>query len=304
MGYWELSLPDQTLHISPRGKALFGKDPHGPVSYADLIACLSPEDQSRRAALIGPVFRRGGEYDVEYRLAGPPARWINIRGRVIAWRKGEPARMSGIMLDTTERQAAAAAIAEAEVRQRILIDELNHRVKNTLATVQSIAWQTAKGAGSIDEYRSRLEARLIALSTTHNILTARHWEDARLQDLVSVATSPYAESQVHVEGPDVLLDARTALGFGMVIHELTTNAAKHGALAQAAGRLSVTWRLSPEHLILQWTEFTPGGAAPPQHRGFGSRLVATTVERELSGSLDTAFDTEGFRATITVGRPL
>jgi NO-binding membrane sensor protein with MHYT domain/two-component sensor histidine kinase len=302
VGYWEMSLPDQTLHISPRGKALFGKDPHAPVTYADLIACLSPEDQLKRERTITPVFRDGGDYDVEYRLDLPTPRWVNIRGRVIAWRRGKPARMSGVMLDTTERRAAFTAVAEAETRQRILIDELNHRVKNTLATVQSIAWQTAKGAISIDEYRTRLESRLVALSKTHNILTARSWAAAHLHEILAAELSPYAEAQVQFEGPDILLTSREALSLGMVFHELTTNAAKHGALAHASGRLSVRWAATPETLTLTWTEETPGGAAPPTRRGFGSRLIESTIERELRGSLTMAFGDEGLRCVIAVKR--
>jgi two-component sensor histidine kinase len=143
-----------------------------------------------------------------------------------------------VVQDITERKAA-------EQRNRLLIDELNHRVKNTLATVQSLASQTARGVPTPEEFRARFEGRLIALSQAHDQFTRHHWESADLRALLSARLAPYAGAapeRVVLRGEDVVLRPRAVLTLAMAFHELTTNAAKYGALAVPGGTIEIRWR--------------------------------------------------------------
>jgi two-component sensor histidine kinase len=181
-----------------------------------------------------------------------------------------------------------------------LIDELNHRVKNTLATVQSIARQTAKRATDLTDYVNMFEARIMALSHTHNALTRGAWERASLKDLLQVELEPFAREQIHMDGPDVQLAPHQALAFGLVFHELATNAAKYGALSVPGGCVRVGWALQGERerLVLTWLESGGPPVTPPSRRGFGSRLVQASVTGELGGKAELAFDPDGFRCRL------
>jgi NO-binding membrane sensor protein with MHYT domain/two-component sensor histidine kinase len=301
VGYWELTLPEMNLQMSPGGKAIFERGPDASFSYADLIAALPQDDLDRRQAKLAKALDEGGLYDIEYRLTreGKPPRWVNTRGRVVASRNGRPRRMAGVVLDVTAQREAFERVLEAEQVRRVLIDELNHRVKNTLFTVQSIARQTAKGATSIDAFRKAFDARLISLSNTHNALTRGNWESASLRELLTHEFAPYRVEQVRIDGEDLQLSARQALAIGMVAHELATNAAKYGALAHTDGCVRVAWTVDGGRLRLEWKETGGAAAKPPSDPGFGTRLIRGIVETELHGEVYLDFSADGFRCRIT-----
>jgi two-component sensor histidine kinase len=191
----------------------------------------------------------------------------------------EDGRVSGIFVqgsDVTDR-------VRAMDRQRLLVAELNHRVKNTLSTIQSIADQTLRSAPSPEEFRRSFQARLVALSHTHDVLTRTHWQGADLRGLLQQELRPYGASRVALEGADVLLPPAAAPALGLVFHELATNAAKYGALSAETGRVSVRWAtadgVSGRQLSIEWVETGGPPVSPPAHRGFGSRLI----ERSLHG---------------------
>jgi two-component sensor histidine kinase len=209
-----------------------------------------------------------------------------------------------VVFDITERQEAFAQVADSERRQRLLIDELNHRVKNTLAAVQSISRQSAKRAGSIDDFRELFEARLIALSQTHNALTRSSWERARLEELLQQQLGPYPKEQVELNGPDVNLAPREALALGMVFHELATNAAKYGALSVPGGCVRLNWKVvsggARAQLLLDWVETGGPAVEAPSRRGFGLRMVQGAVLGELGGAADLRFEPAGFHAALSI----
>ena len=215
----------------------------------------------------------------------------------------EDGSVSGIFVqgsDVTERRLADA-------RQRLLIDELNHRVKNTLATVQSIAMQTARNASSLDAFAEAFTARLIALSRTHDALTRGNWEGADLREILAQELAPYgAGRRIGLRGGPVRLPPRAALSLGMVFHELATNAAKHGALATPAGQIHVAWTTEPDlkaggcRLRLEWVESGGPAGAPPGRRGFGSRLIEQSVAGELDGEARLDFAPDGLRCSLTL----
>ncbi|MEJ8572386.1 PAS domain S-box protein [Microbaculum marinum] len=204
-----------------------------------------------------------------------------------------------MMVDITERK-------QAENRQKTLIDELNHRVKNMLATVQSLAMQTARHSEGLQDFTTRYEKRLLGLARAHDLLTKRHWEDAPLDYLVRAILRPLlagADQNVEIQGPPITLNPRAALSLTMALNELATNAAKYGAFSCEDGRLSLVWQLretQDQTLVdLIWQELEGPPVVAPVRRGFGSRLIERCIERDLSGELDLAFEPHGLSCRLT-----
>jgi two-component sensor histidine kinase len=188
-------------------------------------------------------------------------------------------------------------------RQRLMIDELNHRVKNTLATVQSIAMQTARTHLDPATFAETFQSRLMALSHTHDLLTRSHWEGAELRAILEHETEAHGPQRVLLNGPAVALAPATALSLGMIFHELATNAAKFGALSVIEGRTLVDWTLTDgatRTLNLTWREISGPPVRPPSRRGFGSRLIERSVGHDLAGTIDLSYLTGGFEAVISI----
>ncbi|MGF7056087.1 PAS domain S-box-containing protein [Bosea sp. OAE752] len=204
-----------------------------------------------------------------------------------------------MLVDITERK-------QAENRQKTLIDELNHRVKNTLATVQSLAAQTARHSDSLQDFSQRYEKRLLGLARAHDLLTTRHWEDAPLDFLAREVLAPLSASfgeRIRIDGPSIPLNPRAALSLTMVLTELATNATKYGALSSETGMLALAWQMreaTTPTLDLLWQESKGPLVQAPTRRGFGSRLIERCIERDLNGELDMIFDPQGLRCRISV----
>ncbi len=208
---------------------------------------------------------------------------------------GQVIGLVGVSVDITDRK-------RDEDRLRLMINELNHRVKNTLATVQAIAWQTLRGTNTA--VRGTLENRLLAVASAHDVLTRKKWEGAALDDVVSGALAPFGGrgGRFQVSGPPLLLCPRAALALAMGLHELATNALKHGALSVASGRVGINWDIltgDVPSLRLSWTERGGPPVLPPTRRGFGIRLLERTLAQDLGGSARISFDTpEGITCQI------
>lgn len=185
---------------------------------------------------------------------------------------------------------------QGEARQMLLINELNHRVKNTLATVQSIVAQTSRSGRSSQEVREAIEGRLLTLSAAHNLLTQHSWEGADLRLVAERALEAFivpGEPQISRSGPEVTLEPQQALAISMALHELATNAVKYGALSVPKGRVRVSWGVQNGRLALTWEETKGPVVAPPSNRGFGSRLLERGLASELGGQVELAFRPEG-----------
>jgi PAS domain S-box-containing protein len=242
-----------------------------------------------------------GFYSLEKRFVRRDGRviWIAVRSSTVRDHDGQFLYGVRVVQDITERK-------ESEERQKLLIDELNHRVKNTLATVQSLASQTARGTASPDAFRQAFEGRLIALSQAHDQLTRRHWKSADLGDIVDGATAAYlsrAREQISIEGEPLTVTPRVALTLAMALHELSTNAAKYGALSVPGGRIDIRWhvqRSRPAILRIEWRERGGPSVVPPDRRGFGSRFIEGSVAAELQGTAKLDFDPAGLRCTMEI----
>jgi PAS domain S-box-containing protein len=244
-----------------------------------------------------------GFYSLEKRFMREDGRvlWIAVRSSTVRAPDGSFLYGVRVVQDITDRK-------EAEERQKLLLDELNHRVKNTLATVQSLATQTARGADSPEAFRQAFEGRLIALSQAHDQLTRRHWRSADLRDIVTGATSPYftqSPDRIAIEGDAITLTPRIALTLALALHELSTNAAKYGALSAPPGRVEIRWRISrepgqPQQLFIEWRECEGPPVTAPERRGFGSRFIESSVATELQGKAQLDFDPAGLRCTMEI----
>ena len=197
----------------------------------------------------------------------------------------------------------------ADEHRSVLVAELNHRAKNSLAMVRAIAAQTLKGALTLDEAQLAFESRLGALARGHDLLTFGNWAGTDLKSVAKAAVEEHAggENRFYIEGPIVLLTPATALTFTMAIHELCTNAVKYGALSLSTGTVSIVWQVNEDDaqsvLHLEWTEKGGPKVTPPTRRGFGSRLVERALAMELSGEVRIQYEPAGVVCTIDAPLP-
>jgi PAS domain S-box-containing protein len=300
LGSWELDVETRAYEASDLCKANYGRGQDESFGFDDLVASIVAEDRERMTAAIEAAISTGAEYDVEYRVTHPSGdvRWVHARGRAAQTAdQGGVRRMAGVSLDITERK-------RAEERQRLLLNELNHRVKNTLATVQSIASQTLRSAPDVRAFRDAFESRLLALSQTHNLLTDRSWEAASLHDILRLELRPHAGGARFVldSDRDLRLTPKAAVALGMAIHELATNALKYGALSTPDGLVSVRSRVTQSSvgrvLVLEWIESGGPPVQKPKRRGFGGRLLEQGLAGELHGRVELDYRPEGLFCRI------
>ena len=197
----------------------------------------------------------------------------------------------------------------AERHAAILIDELNHRVKNTLATVQSIVAQALRGNNDPGIIRESIETRIAALSRSHDLLGREKWDGAGLRDLIDEALAPFSAAEgmserFTIAGDNIRLSPKATLALGIAFNELATNAVKYGALSNAAGRISIGWTLEPrpggQWLCVCWSEKDGPSVTPPTRKGFGSRVLEQGLAHELDAKVRLDYRPDGVRCTIDV----
>ncbi|UAW97553.1 PAS domain S-box protein [Halopseudomonas nanhaiensis] len=191
---------------------------------------------------------------------------------------------------------------QAQERQRLLMNELNHRVKNTLATVQSIAWQTFRQTEP--ESLNLFQGRLGTLARAHNLLTETAWESASLAAVIDLAIDPFDSQRVLLRGPDCAVSPKVAVSLSMVLHELGTNALKYGALSGANGCVELRWALGAAgELTINWQELNGPPVVQPVRRGFGTRLIERQLAMEFGGTVELQFPPEGLNCRMQLRLP-
>jgi PAS domain S-box-containing protein len=203
-----------------------------------------------------------------------------------------------MLVDITERK-------EAEQRQKLLLDELNHRVKNTLASVQSVVLQAAKSARNVEEFRHAVEGRILAMSRAHDQLSRRSWTDAELHELLSGCVAPYlSKNNVALDGAHTIVAPRVGLMLCMAVHELATNAAKYGALSTPSGQVTLSWTVEQtmdgRTLYFHWQERGGPPVTPPKRQGFGTRLLERGIQAELQGTTSMQYPKSGVECHIEI----
>jgi two-component sensor histidine kinase len=203
-----------------------------------------------------------------------------------------------ISLDITDRK-------RGEEHRKLLVNELNHRVKNTLAVVRSIASQTIRNATTLPEAGRTLSNRLISLAKAHDILTQQNWSGSDLNDLITASIKPHAPiERFQISGDKVWLPPNVALSFALALHELTTNAIKYGALSNAKGRVSISWRLvgqkQQRRLELEWREIGGPTVGPVERKGFGTLLLERIFASDSAGRIVLTFERSGLVCVFRV----
>jgi PAS domain S-box-containing protein len=297
---YDLDLGTGRVHRSPGLRELIGLDPADcPADAVWWQARIHPEDLARNEPQARALL--AGETDhgmTEYRVRHADERWIDVvdRAHVVRDAAGRPVRIVGVTSDFTERK-------EAEARRELLLRELSHRVKNTLAVVQAIARQSGRGTASFPDFLAVFEGRLGALSAAHELLTATAWAGAELGALVRRALEPHAaDGQAEVAVADVMVPAALAQDLALALHELGTNAVKHGALSAAGGRVAVRGEAVPapkgRELRLEWRERGGPPVGHPSRAGFGMALVQQSVAYAHGGTVGLDWRPEGLVCSI------
>ncbi|MCY1646860.1 PAS domain-containing protein [Caulobacter sp. SL161] len=296
VGTWDHDLETDDIRLSDRCYAMFGVTPGEPITRETLTPFAHPADvqrvQDAVERALDPAVR--ADYAIEFRANGRDdhvERWLSAKGKVIFDDEGRARRFLGAVVNITERK-------RAELHLRLLVNELNHRVKNSLATIQAIAAQSFNGQRDMDEAKEAFSNRIVALAEAHDLLTRENWEGAEMHDVASrVAVLHGGSARFELSGPSIRLSPKTALSLSMALHELATNAVKYGALSTQDGRIQIAWDLAPEtgapRLDLTWTERGGPPVTPPQRRGFGSRLIERGLAAELAGAAVIDFQPEG-----------
>jgi PAS domain S-box-containing protein len=302
MGVWQLDEAARVTLIDEIDALLLGLPPDTrALSMADFIARIHPDDRAAMTRHAADSRRLGSDYEHEFRALLPDGaeRWLSARGRTVLGPDGKPMQTIGVNFDITAQK-------QAEERQNLLIAELDHRVKNVLARVAVVARYTREGSDSMDSLVEALEGRIQSMANAHALLSRSRWQGVSLADIVHHELAPYATADnTTIEGPDVTLIDEAMQAVTMVLHELVTNAAKHGALSTRQGRVAVRWaqRSSGNRrgwLRLQWNEADGPPVTHPTQEGFGTSVIRDLIPYELGGDVDVTFAAAGVRCSIEI----
>jgi two-component sensor histidine kinase len=260
-----------------------------------LYAFVHPNDREETRAEVESQLRAHGRYEVEFRrVSSEPDQviWNRVAGLLVLDAEREPLRLIGVVQDITERR-------DADDQRENLLTELDHRIKNILAAVQSVAGQSARKASSLDGFLKAFNGRLKSMSSAHDLLSAARWRGATLARIAAAELGGLAPNQTRWDGPELFLTPRAAAALSLTLHELAVNAVKYGSLSVEAGRVEVVWRAAPEGgFNLEWLETGGPMTSPPEVRGFGMTLIEDVVGRELGGRATVEYKRSGVTARI------
>jgi PAS domain S-box-containing protein len=301
LGEFEWDITEDRIFISERMKSLTGIEWDSANGLGGDLSFrfIHPDDvEGLRKAVEGGL-QADGRYQAEYRMIRPDdgrLRWMQGAGVSVADRSGAPRRVIGVVRDITERKSE-------EEHRETLLSEMDHRVKNVLAAVQSLAAQSARRTTSTEGFISAFAGRLKAMASAHELLTATRWRGADLAHIAAAELGGLAPGQARWEGPELILTPRAANAVSLALHELATNAVKYGALSVETGRVEVIWEVPPEGgFTLRWVERGGPPVAPPERRGFGSTLLDRVTGRELGGEGRVEYHADGVRAVLKADR--
>lgn len=296
-GAWDWDVKNGVLTWDQRMRQLWGLNNDDVVSHEVFLSALSPLDRDATIAAIelsqDPV--ASAEYDVEYRVRGVRdgvERWVAARGRT-HFADGRPVRMTGTARDITD-------LKRWEEHIQLLMREVTHRSKNLLAVIQAMARQTKLASRDVNDFEVRFSGRLQALAASHDLLVQRDWKGASMSEVVKSQLGHYLDqqaSQIEIDGPRLIVTPEAAQNIGLAVHELSTNAAKYGALSVPQGRVRVIWTRAGEgeaaRVRMSWTELGGPLVSKPSRRGFGHVVTEQLTARALQGRARLQFEQSG-----------
>lgn len=297
IGYWEVRLPSRQVWLSPYARKLLFRPTE--VDGKSVLQDHSPALVEAAIAMAKLAIRTANTTHSKEMEIQIGSRWVAVRGRMLMMRRQHHIKMAGILIDITEAHKVRSALEVSDARQKLLLNELNHRLKNNFASIQSIAALTARGSPDLPTFIETFQSRLLALSNTQTLLTNTGWESADIAAIFEQELRPYTQQAI-IKGPTLLLDPKRALAMGLIAHELTTNAAKHGALSKPDGTIRVRWT-QPDRsgrVVLEWRETGGPPAVAPTRKGFGSRLIRNSIEGALAGKADLEYLPTGLKVKL------
>jgi len=291
------------MEISPGCAAIHGfPDETAEISRGEWLSRLHPEDAARLQVLRSRAFSdRRREYNADYRVlrSGGEVRWIDARSFVEYDNDGYARRMIGVNIDITERK-------RAEEHRKFLNAELDHRVKNALATVSAVVSHTLQGRSSLGDFAAALDGRIRSMATAHELLISRRWQGIPLRELVRRELAPYSTSNnTEIDGPEVLLEPQAGQAMATVLHELVINAAKYGALSVPSGQVSVSWGHRPNGraqswLCIHWQERGGPSVVQQIQSGYGTSVIREMIPYALPGTVDLVHAPDGVRCNMGI----
>lgn len=300
IGTYEWNVRSGEVMVTEEFCRLWGLGSHTSIRVGVFEEFIHPEDRRLLATALRNPLEEISSY-AEYRIIRQDdrtVRWLARRGEILCGEDGRPARVVGAVYDITDRK-------QMEEQRQLLMHELSHRVKNTLAMVQAFSTQTMRNAASLEDARATFEARLGALGFAHEILLQEDWASASIEGIVKGATRIHDDhGRIHFNGPDIRLEPKAALALGLALHELCTNAAKYGALSAPTGRVEITWNVieekAPALFCFRWQESGGPLVEPPQRKGFGSRLIERSFTESFGEQAAIRYEPTGVVWSIVV----
>ena len=293
VGTWDWHVAENKVFANEPFARIYGVDPRDAARGApveDFVKAIHSEDRDRVNARIEQAVAEAGDFAEEYRLVQKDGsiRWVLARGHCYHDESGRPTRFPGAATDITERK-------EAELRAKLLSEEINHRVSNLLTVVQAIAARTLDGSRSLEDARETLIQRLATLGRAQAAITSKGGFRADLRELVALAIAPHqGGGRFTITGDRAALTSDQALGVSLALHELLTNAIKYGALSTPSGRVLIDWTLVLGHrLAIRWREEGGPPVTEPNKRGFGLEMIERVVAGELGASATITYAPEG-----------
>jgi len=301
VGSYSYDVDTEIMHISDGYAAIHGF-PEGTteVARSECLAGVHPDDIGRVERFRSEAFRDSRrEYNVEYRIIRPGGelRWVETRCFLSFSGGGHPHRVVGVSIDITERK-------RVEEQQRTLLAELDHRVKNALATVSAVVSHTRQGSSSVADFVAALDGRIRSMATTHELLSSHRWHGVSLKELARRALAPYVTgNNTEIRGPDILLKPEAGQAMAMVLHELATNAAKYGALSTSNGRVSIRWDRHlnghpRSHLVFKWQEIGGPRVAALGKSSYGTSTIRELIPYEFGGTVDLVLAPDGVQCRL------
>src|SRR5262245_34171670 len=297
MGSWDWDLISKQWRWDQGQHRIFGVDPQDfQINIESIRALIHPDDWLPLVEIARGMSQGARTQQTEFRVVRPNGeiRWCIGTAAASVDESDNVVRINGVTIDVTDRK-------EADERQVLLAREVDHRARNALAVIQSIIRLTR--AKSVDEYVQAIEGRIKALARAHTLLSDSRWRGADLGTLVGEELAPYrAGDKIHCGGPDISLQPATAQGLALALHELATNAAKHGALSSPSGKVSLEWELGTDALTLHWVENGGPPVAEPSSRSFGLKVIAASIEQQLGGKAAFDWNHAGLRCLFAIPR--